>query len=48
MKRDAVIRVYDSDGIVIEPHEHKGFQTAVNKLAILPPFPANFPIWKQN
>jgi len=37
---DAVIRVYDDAGNVIETHQHKG------ELAILQPFTANFPRWK--
>jgi hypothetical protein len=45
---DAVIRVYDAAGNVIQMHEHKGeFKEAANGLAILPPFKGHFPAWRR-
>jgi hypothetical protein len=45
---DAVIRVYDAAGNVIETHEHKGdFKEPMNALAIVQPFTEHFPVWRQ-
>jgi hypothetical protein len=45
---DAVIRVYDEGGNVIETHEHtRRLQTVVNRLAIPQSFSANFPLWSK-
>ena len=44
---DAVIRVYDGAGNVIETHEHTGdFTEPVNALAIVQPFTEHFPVWR--
>ena len=45
---DAVIRVYDDAGNVMDTHEHKdNFKRVVNRLAILRPFKGHFPLWSQ-
>jgi hypothetical protein len=43
---DAVIRVYDDAGNVIETHEHAGdFKEPMNRLATAQPFNALFALW---
>jgi len=45
---DAVIRVYDDAGNVMDTHEHKdNFKRVVNRLAILQRFKGHFPLWSQ-